>query len=58
MDVAASAVWCPMAYPPVIPPLKPKEGREFMKRVQGFGLNKEQKAFWSSPKKTTAKGKA
>ncbi|MHB8632544.1 MAG: hypothetical protein ACYDBQ_01065 [Thermoplasmatota archaeon] len=48
-----------MAYPPVIPPLTPKEGRQFMKRVQDFELNKEQKAFWSSPKKTTAaKGKA
>lgn len=42
-----------MGYPPVIPPLKPKEGREFMKRANGFTLNKDQEAFWSDASKTT-----
>ena len=46
-----------MGYPPVIPPLKPKEGREFMKRASGFKLNKDQQDFWSDPSKTTVSSK-
>lgn len=47
----------PMGYPPVIPPLKPKEGREFLKRANGFKLNKDQSAFWSDASKTTVASK-
>ncbi|MFA5944904.1 MAG: hypothetical protein WC876_10615 [Candidatus Thermoplasmatota archaeon] len=46
-----------MGYPPAIPPLKPKEGREFLKRANGFSLNKDQKEFWSDASKTIVSSK-
>jgi len=42
-----------MAYPEPIPPMSPKEGKEFMQRLQKFKLTPEQKAFWANAKKTT-----
>lgn len=56
MDCPARLVLS-MGYPPAIPPLKPKEGREFLKRANGFSLNKDQKEFWSDASKTIVSSK-
>lgn len=41
-----------MAYPEAIAPLRPKEGKEFLRRLQRFRLTDEQKRFWAAPEET------
>ena len=41
-----------MAYPEAIPPLSPKEGKDFLQRLGNFKLTKEQQAFWAKPEAT------
>ena len=42
-----------MAYPEPIPPMSPKEGKEFLQRLQKFSLSPKQKAFWANADKTS-----
>jgi hypothetical protein len=41
-----------MAYPEPIPPLSPKEGRQFLQRLREFSLSPKQRRFWSEPERT------
>lgn len=47
-----------MAYPETIPPLTPKEGKDFLQRLSKFKLTKEQEEFWRKPDQATVEAPA